>query len=556
MLQLRYYQAEAIDAAYRFLRERPGENPCIVLPTGAGKTPVLASICNDAVGKWGGRVLVLSHVKELVEQSAATLRGWFPGLDVGVYSAGLKSRDTQNDVICAGIQSVAGRGFDLCGDRPFNLVLVDECHRIPPDGDGRYVSLLRDLTAANPKVRVVGLTATNYRTSEGYVCGPDHFLNDVCYEASVRQLIAEGWLSQLTSKKSKRGADTDAVPIRRGEFKHAEMEDAFEEIVESAVEEIFEEAEGRNHVLVFCAGVDHAYHVADEIAKRAGQCDVVTGHTPDGERDEIVERFKSGQCRFLANVNCFTEGFDATCVDMVVLLRATMSAGLYYQMVGRGLRVHPGKGDCKVLDFGGNVMRHGPIDALTIKEKKRGGEMPVKACPECRELIKANLGECPCCGYEFEIDDASTPRHAAEASEAEVLSSVGSTKAVRHVIDDVAYVVHKKRGADDDAPRTMRVMYYEGMSVVAEEWVCFEHTGYAYQKALKWWTRRCVLQCPTRSGDAVELARLGAIAEPHAIEVVKQPGERFARIAKYELGPVPEPIDPSESPPDLDEVPF
>src|SRR5690606_16081629 len=101
-MELRYYQADAIASAYGFLRDNPGKNPCIVLPTGAGKTPVLSTICNDAVGKWGGRVLVLSHVKELVEQSSGTLRQWYPSLDVGIYSAGVGQRDTKNKVIVAG----------------------------------------------------------------------------------------------------------------------------------------------------------------------------------------------------------------------------------------------------------------------------------------------------------------------------------------------------------------------------------------------------------------------------------------------------------------------
>lgn len=554
-MELRYYQAEAVQAAYAFLRDRPGQNPCIVLPTGAGKTPVLASLCNDAVTRWGGRVLVLSHVKELVEQSAGTLRAWFPHLDVGVYSAGLKSRDTANAVVCAGIQSVAGRGFELCGEEPFNLVLVDECHRIPTDGEGRYVSLLSDLATANPNVRLIGLTATNYRTGEGYVCGPDNLLHDVCYEASVKTLIAQGWLSQLTSKQSGSDADLSSVSVRRGDYSQAEMEDAFEAIVESAVDEILTEANGRNHVLVFCAGVDHAYHVADELKKRGVDCPVVTGQTNDIERDAIVSEFKAGRIRFLANVNCFTEGFDATCVDMVVLLRATLSTGLYYQMVGRGLRLHPGKADCKILDFGGNVLRHGCIDSLVIKtpNKEKDGEAPAKACPECQEVVPAGYAVCTACGHEFPPPEP-TPRHAPTASNAAVLSD--DVKPLRYVIDDVGYVVHKKRGADEDAPRSMRVMYYEGMNVVAEEWVCVEHRGFAREKALAWWDARSSMAMPNDADLAVKIAELGGIAEPNVVEVVKPPGERFARIVKYELGEVPEPVDPNADPIDLDEVPF
>lgn len=553
-MELRYYQAEAIEAVYDFLRNRGGENPCIVLPTGAGKTPVLATLCHDAVTRWGGRVLVLSHVKELVEQSATTLRRWYPQLDVGVYSAGLKSRETKSDVICAGIQSVFNRGFELCGDRPFNLVIVDECHRIPTEGEGRYNTLLEDLRAANPKVRVIGLTATNYRTGEGYVCGPDHILNDVCYEASVRTLIAQGWLCKLTSKQSHGDADLSGVSVRRGEFVQQEMEAAFEEIVEDAVDELVSEAEGRNHVLIFCCGVDHAQHVASELLERGLECGVVTGETPVEERDSTVERFKAGQLRFLVNVNCFTEGFDATCVDMVVLLRATVSTGLYYQMVGRGLRLHPGKKDCKILDFGGNVLRHGCIDNLVIRGGgKGGGEAPSKACPECKEVVPASCAVCTCCGHEFDEGEPKA-RHASSAGSEAILSE--DIKAVQHTIDSVEYCVHIKRGADEDAPRSMRVMYYNGLFVVAEEWVCVEHEGFAHSKAIKWWSERSKTKMPTDADQAVDLACRGALAEPKMIRTVREPDSRFQRIVFYELGDIPDAIDDSLREINWDDVPF
>jgi superfamily II DNA or RNA helicase len=328
-MPLRDYQAEAISSAYQYLRDNPGKNPCIVLPTGAGKTAVIATICRDAVENWGGRVLVVSHVKELVEQSAATLRSWYPSLDVGVYSAGVGRRDIDNDVIVAGIQSIHDKGLKLCGSRPFNLVLVDEAHRIPPGGDGQYQTLLIALQVANPKVRVIGLTATPYRTKGGWVCSDDHFLNEICYEVSVRQLIAQGYLSKLTSKHSQNDADLSGVSIQRGEFASGEMEEAFDAIVESAVDEIIHYGRDRKSVLVFCAGVEHAVKVAERLAAGGESVERLTGSTNKFDREKIVDDFKAGRTKYLCNVNVLTEGFDATGVDMVVLLRATLSPGLY-----------------------------------------------------------------------------------------------------------------------------------------------------------------------------------------------------------------------------------
>ena len=107
-MTLRWYQSESVQAAWDFLRTAPG-NPVICLPTGAGKSLVIGELCREAVERWGGRVIVLAHRKELLQQNAAKIRAAAPGLDVGIYSAGLDLRDTDHAVIVAGIQSVFRR---------------------------------------------------------------------------------------------------------------------------------------------------------------------------------------------------------------------------------------------------------------------------------------------------------------------------------------------------------------------------------------------------------------------------------------------------------------
>ena len=170
MLKLRPYQEEAVAAIYRHLRERD-DNPCVVIPTGGGKTPVMATVCRDTVGRWDGRVLILAHVRELLEQAVEKLRLVAPEMwmKTGIYSAGLKSRDTEHPIIVAGIQSVYRRACEL---DVFDLVIIDEAHMIPPDGDGMYRSFLEDARRVNPDVRVIGLTATPFRMKSGTICEP------------------------------------------------------------------------------------------------------------------------------------------------------------------------------------------------------------------------------------------------------------------------------------------------------------------------------------------------------------------------------------------------
>ena len=387
-MELRDYQQAAVEAVYGHLRERD-DNPLVVIPTGGGKTPVIASICRDAVALWQGRVLVLAHVKELLEQAVGKLDAMAPGLGVGVYSAGLGRRELEHPVTVAGIQSIWQRAGEL---GPVDLVIVDEAHLIPPDdGEGMYRQFLADAKLVNPLMRVIGLTATPFRMRTGMICSPEGILNHVCYEVSVGQLIERGFLSALRSKAGKVKVDMSDLKIRCGEFVASEVEQAFDtdEVVESACAEIAAETRSRRSTLIFAAGIAHGRHVVHELRERHGiECGWIDGTTPARERESTIERFRSGELRCLANVNVLTTGFDAPNVDCVALLRPTASPGLYYQMVGRGFRLAPGKEDCLVLDFGGNVMRHGPVDDLQMRDRNPNGRpAPMKECPGCNTLV-------------------------------------------------------------------------------------------------------------------------------------------------------------------------
>jgi len=558
---LRPYQLQAIDAVYRHLRDHH-DNPVVVIPTGGGKTPVMATICRDAVETWQGRVLVLAHVKELLQQSVDKLKQVGPGLPVGVYSAGLKRRDTEHAVIVAGIQSVYQRAAELGA---FDLILVDECHLIPADGEGMYRQFLAEAKAACPYLRVVGFTATPFRLDAGPICRADHFLNSVCFEIGVRELIRDGFLSKLTSKAGIAKADISRLRVRAGEFVASEVEAAMDEaaLVEAACAEVVELTKGRHSVLIFAAGVQHGRHVCRVLQERHGiECGFVCGDTPDAERDELLARFRRDQrgglfeqapLKYLCNVNVLTTGFDAPNVDCVVLLRPTMSPGLYYQMVGRGFRLHSGKSDCLILDYGGNVLRHGPVDQIRVQDTTaRGtGEAPAKECPACRSLIAAAYRVCPDCGHEFPKPKAK--RHDERAANGGVLS--GEVIDQEWEVRDVVYSVHTKKDADETAPKTMRVDYRLGLDHWASEWICFEHSGWPRRKAVQWWKERSLDEVPDTAEQAVERANAGALALAEFISVRSVVGEKFDRIIACRLGPKPEP-SPVWGAVDLDDVPF
>ena len=557
-MELRPYQREAVEAVYRHLRERD-DNPCVVIPTAGGKTPLAATICRDAVQLWNGRVLILAHVKELLEQAADKLRAVGPDLPMGIYSAGLKRRDLGYAVTIAGIQSVYQKAADV---GPVDLAIVDEAHLIAPDGEGMYRTFLADLKVINPQMRVIGLTATPFRLKSGLICAPDNILNAICYEIGVRELIVQGYLCPLRTKAGTLKPNTDDLHVRGGEFIAGEVEALMnvDNLVLSACREIVEYTRDRRSVLIFASGVRHGEHIAKTLQERHRvECGFVCGETLPFDRDDTLRRFRNGELKYLCNVNVLTTGFDAPNIDCVVMLRPTLSAGLWYQCVGRGFRLHPGKIDCLVLDFGGNALRHGPVDQLrvTTPTGSGDGEAPAKECPQCHEVIAAGYATCPACGHQFPPRERT--QHGATAGTEAVLS--GEVVRTEHEVQDTFYTVHTKRGAPPDAPRTLRVDYKLGFNEFVSEWVCVEHNGYPRQKAIAWWRVRSHDPVPDSAEDAVDLARAGALAPTLAVTVECKPGDPFDRIVAHRLGAKPpreqdDGLSTATVPFDEDSVPF
>lgn len=529
-MTLRPYQRAAVDAAWNYLRAQPG-NPCLVLPTGAGKTHVMAAMIQEALTQWPGtRICVLAHVRELVQQNADKLAKHWPGAPLGIYSAGLNRRDRFEPVIFASIQSVAKRAHQL---GRFDMLLIDEAHRIPLRAEGQYREFIDGCRRFNPQLRVCGLTATPYRLGGGPVCGPDYILNEVCFDAGVGDLIRDGFLCRLVSKAGVARADLSGVHVRQGEYVKGELERAVNArpIVNAACDEIVSLCADRQAWLVFCAGVDHAATVMNCLTARGVRCAVVLGDTPSAERYASIAAFQRGELRALVNVNVLSEGFDATHVDAVILLRPTKSAALYYQQCGRGLRLHPGKQDCLVLDFAGNIVEHGPIDA--IRPPKRPGEKvksdaPVRECPECHSFVPVQARECPKCGYQWPLVDLG-PRHDAHASDAAILS--GDAKPIRHEVRRVTYGAHVGKSGIT----TLQVTYWCGLRIF-REWVCLEHNGFARSKAASWWMQRRpsatfgAARMPNTVDEALD--DVDALDTPSAV-LVREAG-KYPEVVGYE----------------------
>lgn len=534
-MELRKYQRETVDAVYQYLNTEAG-NPCAVIPTGGGKTPIMATLCKDVVG-WGGRTLILANSKELLQQSADKLRLVCPEVSTGIYSAGLKRRDTEESVIVGGIQSIYKKAAEI---GKIDLTLVDEAHLIPPDGEGMYRQFLRDMEIVNPSNRIVGLTATPYRMKSGLICGPENILNDICYEVGVKELIDQGFLCPLVSKRGKGHADTSGLHVRAGEFIASEVSELMDniELVRSAVGDVVNRTIDRKSVLIFASSVEHGQHIQAEFKDTFGlECGFVCDRTGDKERESILDAFKRGRLKHLVNVQILTTGFDAPSIDCVVLLRPTLSPGLYYQMVGRGLRLFLGKVDCLVLDYGENIKRHGPIDEIepysTCSRKSGDHEAVQKLCPECETYMPAGVKFCSECEHEFEI---KSTKHQAVASRESILSEPEKeAEPVWHKVNAVTYSVHRKKGWKDGDPLTLKVRYRSGVGLYFTDWVCIEHEGFAKRKAVKWWAKHSEEPVPDTTPEAVEICENGGVIKPSEVLIRRPVNSSWPEVIDHNL---------------------
>ncbi|MEZ9126602.1 DEAD/DEAH box helicase [Vibrio splendidus] len=358
MYTLRPYQADSVKSVIHYFRKH--QTPAVlVLPTGAGKSLVIAELARLAKG----RVLVLAHVKELVEQNHEKYEGY--GLKGSIFSAGLGRKETDQQVVFASVQSVV-RNLDSFSNQ-FSLLVIDECHRVPDEKTSSYQKVITHLRENNSGIKVLGLTATPYRLGMGWLyqyhtrgqvrSEEPRFFRDCIFELPIRYLLDEGFLTpaRMIDAPVLSYDFSQLRPASTGRYKESELDMVIEQSKRATpqiVDQIIELAKDKLGIMVFAATVRHAQEILGLLP--VGESSIVIGDTPTLERDQIISDFKERKIKFLVNVSVLTTGFDAPHVDLIAILRPTESISLYQQIVGRGLRLSPGKKECLVLDYAGN----------------------------------------------------------------------------------------------------------------------------------------------------------------------------------------------------------
>jgi len=442
VFQLRDYQQEAVSKVLKHFR-KSNESAVIVLPTGSGKSLVIAELARLAKRK----ILVLTHVKELVEQNHQKYESY--GVTAGIYSAGLKLKETQHQVTFASIQSAARNLDDF--NEPYSLIIIDECHRVnlastdlsdkmskdktkdkvkgvvkndakdashggskeesqEKVSSNQYQQVIEKLTQVNPEVKLLGLTATPYRLGMGWIYKKHYrgFMRSeekrpfehCIYELPLRYLISRKYLTEpnLVDATIEHYDFSSLRASASGDYSPTDVNHLLNKnprVTQGIIEQVIELGDKRQGIMVFAATVEHAKEIFSYLPAKSSA--LITGATDNTERDKLIKAFKRKEIKYLVNVSVLTTGFDAPHVDMIAILRPTQSVSLYQQIIGRGLRLSDNKKDCLVIDYTGNDF---DLYHPEVGEKKPNSKsQPVQViCPSC-EFPNIFWGICDDDGY-------------------------------------------------------------------------------------------------------------------------------------------------------------
>lgn len=563
MLIPRYYQEEANVALWDFFKKNPVGNPLICMPTGTGKAFSICYFIKTVLEKYSNqRSIVATHVKELVEQNYLEFKGLCPNINAGIFSAGLNRKDRFNKVIFGGIQSMVNCVQEF---GKINLLIVDECDLISPDDDTNYQIFIRQLMLINPKLRVIGFTATPWRLGQGHLTEEGGIFTHVAFDITgmeaFNKLIEEGFLCPLVPKKTDLLLDVTGVKKNGKDYIEKSLQEAVDKdvITRQALNETIELASDRHCWLVFAAGVNHAINITKMLNEMGISACVVHSKLTKTQRDNNILDWKAGKFKAIVNNGILTTGLNHKPVDLIVMLRPTLSSRLWVQMLGRGTRPYNWiteinrvlaqafqyiKNNCLVLDFAGNTASLGPINDPKIP-KKRGeptGEIPIKICPHegCNTYNHISARFCggksnrDADGNKIEVlEGCGEPfifqtQIQANASVTELIKKSDAPIMKDIKIDRITFNPHNLRKTSGQC---LKVTYWSGPHKF-DEYIMFEGAwGSGLRRSKDFWEKRTMIPYPSTTAEAV--LHLEQLETPSHIRVWMNPPEKHPKVLNW-----------------------
>lgn len=496
----RYYQVEAVNAIYDYFRINAG-NPIVAMPTGTGKSIVIGSFFQRALQAYpSSRFICATHVKELIKQNADKLVRMWPQAPIGIHSAAFEQRDTAHPIIFGGIRSMLKYALKF---GYIDILFIDECQLVGEEEDSDYLQFIALLRTINPRLKIVGLSATPFRMGMGMLTDGEIF-TDVCYDITgleaFNKLIAEGYISPPIPKRTATALDVSNVGMYKSEFAQKALQSAVDQeaITRAALKETCEAGADRQCWLIFASGIEHSEHIAEMLRSYGVSAAAVHSKVSDDYRDAAVKAHQDGSLRCIVGNNIFTTGYDNEIIDLIADLQPTMSVVKHVQKIGRGTRPSPstGKRNCLVLDFARNTQRLGPINDPVLPRKKGEGtgEVPIKICEHCGTYNHTKVRYCTNCGEEFSF-------------EVKIIATAGTDDLIRGDLPivenfNVDYVVYG-RYVSKAGMAQIRVKYFCGLRTF-DEWINFEgaksHTRHV---AHEWWRQRHKAEPPATNDEVL-----------------------------------------------------
>jgi DNA repair protein RadD len=519
MIELRQYQIDGLDALWNYYCNGGKGNILISWPTGTGKSICPAIFITHALRLYPDqRFMLLTHNSELVKQDAEALLDVWPNAPLGIYCAGLKKKDVVSSIVYGTIQSAHKLGAVNFGHR--DILWIDESHLTSDDEDSMYLSFIAGLKATNPKLKVIGLSATNFRQGMGLLTEGklwNEVVHDLTSMDNFNKLVREGYLSPLVTKKTQVELDVSNVSVQKGEFVSKQLQHEVDkaEITLKALQEACYYGNGRRSWLIFATGIDHANHIAEILMSLGVDCASVHSKQPAEYNKKAIDAFKNYELKAIANYGKLTTGFNHPGIDFIIMLRPTLSVALWVQMLGRATRPAEGKQNALVLDFAKNTARLGPINDPCIPRKKgdKGGELPIKICDACGVYNHIKAIKCDSCGKPFEFKVKIVARAGTE----EVLRQ---TEAPIIETFDINYVTYSKKQKVDKhtgkaKPSYIQANYFSGINLF-KEFIFPENKGFR-KPFVDWWRQRSVIEPPATTEECVN--HISQLRAPRRIRV-------------------------------------
>lgn len=568
MLVPREYQEDAVNALWGYFASGKRGNPLVLMPTGTGKSVVIALFLMRALLAYPNtRAMMLTHVETLISQNFAKLLDVWPTAPAGINSAALGRRDVKDPIVFAGIQSVykmaAAFGY-------LDFLIIDEAHLVGTKDETMYQFFINELKKVNPRLKVIGLTATAWRLGLGSLLNGNIF-TDIAIDMTTPEawdwFVDMGYLSPLLSKRTQLRLDDSKLKVVGGEYTDASQQQELDKVdlnLKACTEMLYwGDLENRNMWMVFATGVAHCEHVAEQLNDLGVHA--VAIHSKSKNPRDLIQDYKDGAYRAAVSMNKLTTGVDAPGIDLIGVLRFTNSSAMWIQMLGRGTRPLYGDpiemekdphsqvwrmaaiqaGDkangCRVCDFAHNTERLGPVNNPVISEpkgksgkKRKAGPVPVRVCPECSEYVHHSKQFCKC-GYDFGF----TARIHGEGSDFDVMTRALPLPEMKVDVIEVSHVTYSYFKRRNDAQPMLRVSYYTDniLTKPVSEMLCFEHTTGAQKYAARWWVERVPIEgrgyMPVPATVADAMKQIDWLRKPKRIGVWVN--SKFPKVVNYEF---------------------